>query len=111
MAFAACSMRGTSLSRLASDCRSLDEVTESWDEAEREKVYPVTAQPAYDEESIRKGRELFISENCYKCHGADAKGQTAWLSHEFLARQESLPEDQQGKNQLRRLGPSRPGRR
>jgi mono/diheme cytochrome c family protein len=64
-----------------------------WRDAETLAVQPVTAEPTMNDESIRKGRELFVNENCWKCHGKDAKGQTEWLSHEFIAEQQSLPED------------------
>ena len=54
-------------------------------------IRPVSAEPWYDEESVRTGRELFISENCWKSRGR-MEGQTEWLSDEFLE-QASLPEE------------------
>ena len=72
---------------------TLADVRDGWAEAESEIIRPVSAEPSYDEESVRTGRELFISENCWKCHGKDAEGQTEWLSDEFLAEQASLPEE------------------
>ena len=45
-------------------------------------------------QSIAAGRAAFLSRGCSKCHGEDGKGQTEWLSHEFLAAQAALPEAQ-----------------
>jgi mono/diheme cytochrome c family protein len=67
---------------------------ESWGAAAADVVLPVSAEPAYDDESIALGRQAFMSRGCSKCHGEDGKGQTEWLSHEFLAQQEALPEAQ-----------------
>ena len=66
-----------------------------WNQANDQIVRAATAEPAYDEASVRLGRELFIKSSCYQCHGADAKGQTEWLSAEFLAAQEAAPVAQQ----------------
>lgn len=63
-----------------------------WQSAETRVVRAVSAEPAYDEESVKLGRTLFIKSSCYQCHGADAEGQTEWLSAEFIAAQESAPE-------------------
>jgi mono/diheme cytochrome c family protein len=73
---------------------ALQTVQQSWSQAEGEVVLPVSAEPLYDDESIAKGREAFLSRGCSKCHGEDGKGQTEWLSHEFLAAQEAAPESQ-----------------
>lgn len=73
---------------------SLADVQEQWKNAEQNVITPVSPQPAYDDESIAAGRAAFMSRGCSKCHGEDGKGQTEWLSHEFLAEQASLPEDQ-----------------
>ncbi len=71
----------------------LSSVQESWADAQGAVVLPVTAEPAYTDESIAAGRQAFLSRGCSKCHGEDGKGQTEWLSHEFLAEQNALPED------------------
>ena len=71
---------------------NLVEIREMWSEAAAEVVDPVTPRPPYNTESILAGRAAFISEGCSKCHGEDATGQTDWLSHEFIAAQEALPE-------------------
>ncbi|MCA9266612.1 MAG: c-type cytochrome, partial [Planctomycetales bacterium] len=69
---------------------SLSNIQERWDEAQSEAVQPVTAPPAYDDESIRAGRVAFLSQGCAKCHGVNGEGQTEWLSPEFLAEQKEL---------------------
>ena len=74
---------------------ALDLVNSRWSQAEQQVVLPVTAEPAYSEETVREGRRLFLAQACSKCHGEDGKGQTRWLSHEFLAKQESLPTEEQ----------------
>lgn len=68
---------------------SLQTVQESWADAERQVVHPVTAQPPYDDESIRAGRRAFLSKGCSKCHGNDGKGQTEWLSPAFVEQQKN----------------------
>jgi mono/diheme cytochrome c family protein len=73
---------------------ALATVQESWAGAEGEVVLPVSAEPAYDDASIALGRQAFLSRGCSKCHGEDGKGQTEWLSHEFLSAQAALPEAQ-----------------
>ncbi len=70
---------------------ALETTQESWAAATDAVVLPVSAEPAYDAESIAAGRAAFLSKGCSKCHGEDGKGQTEWLSHEFLAEQESAP--------------------
>ncbi len=67
---------------------AMDSEVQRWDKAQRSVVTPVSAEPAYDLASVETGRRLFIKSSCYNCHGADAKGQTEWLSPEFLAAQE-----------------------
>lgn len=69
----------------------LDTVRGRWTEAELEAVMPVSARPAMDQASIEAGRKIFITENCWSCHGKDAKGQTEWLSQEFLKQQAEAP--------------------
>ena len=65
-----------------------------WQDVESQAVRPVTAPPAYDDDSIIAGRAAFLAKGCVQCHGQDGEGQTEWLSHEFLAQQEALPADQ-----------------
>ncbi len=67
----------------------LEEEIDLWESAQVAVVNPISAEPAYDLASIELGRSLFIESSCYSCHGVDAKGQTEWLSPEFLAAQES----------------------
>lgn len=72
--------------------KEFSKIDDAWHQAEFQEVLPVTAQPKYSDESILAGRRAFLSRGCSKCHGENAQGQTNWLSHQFLAAQESLPE-------------------
>lgn len=73
---------------------AVESARESWEEAESTVVSAVTAEPRYEEASVVAGRRLFLSKGCSSCHGVDGKGQTDWLSPEFLAEQEALPESE-----------------
>lgn len=64
-----------------------------WQAANAQVVRAVSAEPSYNDESVKLGRALFIKSSCYQCHGADAEGQTEWLSEEFIAAQKSAPAD------------------
>jgi len=72
----------------------LDSAAESWAEASEDVVLPASAQPRFSEETVTAGRTLFLSKGCSSCHGVDGKGQVEWLNPEFLAKLESMPEDQ-----------------
>jgi mono/diheme cytochrome c family protein len=76
---------------------ALEATRDKWDSAASRVIVPVSAAPPYSEETVLAGRKLFLSQGCSKCHGIDGKGQTQWLSAEFLAKQESLPEEQRVK--------------
>jgi mono/diheme cytochrome c family protein len=64
----------------------------SWVQAGDRTVHPRTPPPQYSSETVLAGRKAFLSRGCSKCHGDDGRGQTDWLSHEFLAEQEAKPE-------------------
>ncbi|GIW92521.1 MAG: cytochrome c [Pirellulaceae bacterium] len=66
----------------------------AWDNAALQLVLPVTPRPAYTDESIALGRQAFLENECFKCHGRDGRGQTAWLDPRFVRRQMELPESQ-----------------
>jgi mono/diheme cytochrome c family protein len=72
---------------------SVTRIHNNWEQAAYQVVLPVTAQPKYTDETILAGRKAFLSKGCSKCHGEDGRGQTDWLSSEFIADQASLPED------------------
>lgn len=76
---------------------TLTRIHGQWQQAEYQAVLPVTAQPKYGDETILAGRKAFLSRGCSKCHGVDARGQTAWISSEFIAAQEALPEEKREK--------------
>jgi mono/diheme cytochrome c family protein len=73
---------------------ALATIQSRWQGAEEVAVQPISSPPPYADESIIAGRQAFLSKGCSKCHGEDGKGQTEWLSHEFLGKQESLPESE-----------------
>jgi mono/diheme cytochrome c family protein len=52
------------------------QVAENWREAEHKQVIPLTSQPPYSEESIAAGRDIYMKNECFKCHGTDGRGQT-----------------------------------
>ncbi|MEZ6120208.1 MAG: c-type cytochrome [Pirellulaceae bacterium] len=75
----------------------IDAVTNArsdWTDAESQVILPVSAEPANDLDSVLAGAETFRSKGCVQCHGLDAKGQTEWLSKEFLAKLNALAADQ-----------------
>lgn len=53
------------------------QVADSWREAEHKQVIPLTSEPAYTEESIAQGRDIYMKNECFKCHGTDGRGRTA----------------------------------
>lgn len=71
---------------------AFDDIRARWDQAASQITQPVSVAPPFNSESVKKGRELFLSQNCYKCHGELAEGQTEWLSQAFLDAQASRPE-------------------
>ena len=72
-------------------------IHDQWEKAAYLVVLPVTAQPKYTDETILAGRKAFLSKGCSKCHGEDGRGQTEWLSSEFIAALEAVPEDSREK--------------
>jgi len=52
----------------------LDEIAQSWKEAETSAVIPLTVEPPFDEESIAKGQQIFQNKACKGCHQVDAAG-------------------------------------
>lgn len=73
---------------------ALKTIQSRWQTAGDLAVQPISSPPPYGDESIIAGRKAFLSKGCSKCHGEDGEGQTEWLSHEFLAEQESLPPEE-----------------
>ena len=73
----------------------LNSIHATWKVAVNSVVMPLSPQPPYGDETIALGRQAFVTKGCSKCHGEDGKGQTLWLSSEFLAQQASAPPDQQ----------------
>lgn len=73
---------------------SIDSIRSAWERADYEIVLPVSARPKMTDDTILAGRKAFLSKGCVKCHGDEFRGQTEWLSREFLAEQEAKPEDE-----------------
>jgi mono/diheme cytochrome c family protein len=49
-------------------------VVGEWKEAQPKLVMPLTPMPEFTPASVAKGRDLFISQACNKCHGLDGRG-------------------------------------
>lgn len=47
-----------------------------WRDAEGQQVVPLSPQPVFTLEHVRRGKEAFLSRGCSKCHGEDGRGQT-----------------------------------
>jgi len=77
--------------------QALQRVHDAWKQAEYQVILPLTAQPKMTDETILAGRRAFLSRGCSKCHGEQGRGQTEWLSHEFIAAQEARPEAEREK--------------
>jgi len=48
-------------------------IVQQWENAKQNQVHPKTAEPPYSRESVRIGREAFVSNtgDCFKCHDKD----------------------------------------
>jgi len=51
-------------------------VLENWEKATTAEVQPLTPAPVFAADTIRKGREAFLTKGCSKCHGEDGRGLT-----------------------------------
>ncbi len=47
-----------------------------WQQAETQRVVPLTPEPPYGPESVAKGKLAFFVYECVKCHGPDGRGHT-----------------------------------
>jgi mono/diheme cytochrome c family protein len=72
---------------------TLQQIHDQWKLAESQVVLPMTPQPLLSDDTVSLGRQAFVTKGCSKCHGEDGRGQTDWLSSEFVAQQQALPED------------------
>jgi mono/diheme cytochrome c family protein len=71
---------------------ALVQVHDAWDQANDQVTLPMVAPPKMTDETILAGRKAFLSRGCSKCHGEDGRGQTIWLSQQFIAAQQDKPE-------------------
>lgn len=61
---------------------AIEFINSEWSKAEASVVYPLTPQPQFTVENVKKGKEAFVSTDpnvgvgCVKCHGADGRGLT-----------------------------------
>lgn len=53
---------------------NLDLIAGMWNRSETQLVQPLTPEPLSDDSSIEAGAKAFVRLNCYKCHGADGRG-------------------------------------
>jgi mono/diheme cytochrome c family protein len=53
---------------------AMKKVVGGWKEAQAKLVMPLTPMPEFAPESVAKGKALFISQACNKCHGLDGRG-------------------------------------
>lgn len=51
-------------------------VVNRWRDAEGQQVVPLSQQPVFTLEHVRRGKEAFLSRGCSKCHGDDGRGMT-----------------------------------
>lgn len=62
---------------------AIELINSDWAKAEASVVYPITPQPQFTAENVKRGREAFVSNDpkigvgCVKCHGPDGRGLTA----------------------------------
>lgn len=52
----------------------VQDIADSWVQAEAELVRPVTVNPPRTEETVQQGAVAFAEFSCVKCHGPDARG-------------------------------------
>ena len=52
----------------------MQDIADSWVQAEAELVRPVTVNPPRTEETVQQGAVAFAEFSCVKCHGPDARG-------------------------------------
>ena len=54
----------------------IDDVLRLWKKAESQIVYPVSVETEFNQESVERGKEAFLSDRgeCFKCHGKDGRG-------------------------------------
>lgn len=79
--------------KLVDFTQTLQEIHQQWTEAEHQVVLPLTPQPRMTDETIAMGRQAFITRGCSKCHGEDGRGQTIWLSSEYLIQLRAMSEE------------------
>ncbi|MEZ5941965.1 MAG: c-type cytochrome [Planctomycetaceae bacterium] len=56
----------------------LPNVVNKWNDAQGSQVSPLSPQPVFTLEHVKRGEEAFLSKElgCFKCHGPDGRGQT-----------------------------------
>lgn len=51
-------------------------ILKKWKAAPSQVVYPASPMPEFSVETVKAGKEAFLSKGCSKCHGDDGRGQT-----------------------------------
>ncbi len=71
----------------------VDQVAQRWSQVQEAPILPLTPEPPFTEESIKKGEEIFRGGLCNKCHFVDgAGGLLAYSSIEQLGSPDLLSE-------------------
>lgn len=52
----------------------VNEILEPWQAAHEEVVTPLSPMPPMSDETVARGKELFVKYSCHKCHGEDGRG-------------------------------------
>jgi mono/diheme cytochrome c family protein len=50
-------------------------ITNRWNEARGQVVYPTTPMPVFSKEQVAEGKQAFLAKGCTQCHGDDGRGQ------------------------------------
>ena len=58
------------------DEESVPIILGQWERSQGSRVYPVTPEPVFTTDHVKRGKEAFLSKGCSKCHGDDGRGQT-----------------------------------
>ncbi|MCA8996589.1 MAG: c-type cytochrome [Planctomycetaceae bacterium] len=51
-------------------------IESQWNTAKGNEIVPMTTQPVFTMDHVKRGKEAFLSKGCSKCHGDDGRGQT-----------------------------------
>lgn len=55
---------------------TVEMVISRWKQAQGMETFPMTSQPVFTVDHVKRGKEAFLTKGCSKCHGDDGRGQT-----------------------------------